>query len=167
MTYNFKEKAKFLRELGHPSHGEKDLQLLKLISPQHNLIKTAKAFPHHYAEKILYALLDLTTAERIREHRRENDNNNEGGKNDELQDGQNGSKDAPPATEQTTKEQSGDEIKETPGEGGTDETSKHDNVEETSETEVAKEVEPSDAKKAQKKTKGAKGKSKKKKNTPI
>jgi|GEM_PF-5061967 len=74
MAYNFKEKAKFLRELGHPSHAESDLLLLLKLAPQHDLAKTAKPFPKRYAEQILYALLDITTAEAIILNRREENN---------------------------------------------------------------------------------------------
>lgn len=75
--YSFKEKAKFLRELGHTSHAEKDLHLLKLLDPRSNLIEPATNFPSRYAEKVLYALLDLTTIEEIRKNRRDIDNQKE------------------------------------------------------------------------------------------
>lgn len=75
--YSFKEKAKFLRELGHTSHAEKDLHLLKQLDPRSNLIEAATNFPSRYAEKVLYALLDLTTIEEIRKNRRDIDNQKE------------------------------------------------------------------------------------------
>lgn len=79
--YSFKEKAKFLRELGHISHAEKDILLLKQLDPRSNLIEPATNFPSRYAEKVLYALLDLTTVEEIRKNRRDIDNQKE---NDET-----------------------------------------------------------------------------------
>ena len=48
-----------------------DLTLLGRLSPGHSLLKTGKQSPERYAEKILYALLDLTTKEKIRLNRRQ------------------------------------------------------------------------------------------------
>lgn len=67
--YGFKEKAKHLRELHSPAHAEADIILLRRLSPQHKLNKVQ--YPSRKAEEILFALLDLTTAEAIRDNRKE------------------------------------------------------------------------------------------------
>lgn len=67
--YGFKEKAKYLRELHSTAHAEADISLLRRLSPQHKLNKVQ--FPSRKAEEILFALLDLTTAEAIRDNRKE------------------------------------------------------------------------------------------------
>jgi len=67
--YGFKEKAKHLRELHSTAHAEADISLLRRLSPQHKLNKVQ--FPSRKAEEILFALLDLTTAEAIRDNRKE------------------------------------------------------------------------------------------------
>lgn len=67
--YGFKEKAKHLRELHSTAHAEADISLLRRLSPQHKLNKVQ--FPSRKAEEILFALLDLTTAEAIRYNRKE------------------------------------------------------------------------------------------------
>ncbi len=72
MIYNFKEKAKLLRELLHPSHAKKDLELLKKIAPDCDLLKSPILSPERYGERILNALLDTTTVEEIRLNRRGN-----------------------------------------------------------------------------------------------
>ena len=80
--YGFKEKAKHLRELHSTAHAEADIILLRRLSPQHKLNKVQ--YPSRKAEEILFALLDLTTAEAIRDNRKEfnllkekeNDHNN-------------------------------------------------------------------------------------------
>lgn len=68
--YCFKEKAKLLRELSHPSHGKKDLALLKSLAPQCTLLASPILSPERYAERILRELLEHTTAEAIRLNRR-------------------------------------------------------------------------------------------------
>lgn len=67
--YGFKEKAKHLRELHSTAHAEADISLLRRLSPQHKLNKVQ--FPSRKAEEILFALLDITTAEAIRDNRKE------------------------------------------------------------------------------------------------
>ena len=67
--YGFKEKAKHLRELHSTAHAEADIILLRRLSPQHKLNKVQ--YPSRKAEEILFALLDLTTAEAIRDNRKE------------------------------------------------------------------------------------------------
>ncbi|NCB27019.1 MAG: hypothetical protein EOM62_16430 [Bacteroidia bacterium] len=67
--YGFKEKAKYLRELHSTAHAEADIILLRRLSPQHKLNKVQ--YPSRKAEEILFALLDLTTAEAIRDNRKE------------------------------------------------------------------------------------------------
>lgn len=67
--YGFKEKAKHLRELHSTAHAEADISLLRRLSPQHKLNKVQ--LPSRKAEEILFALLDLTTAEAIRDNRKE------------------------------------------------------------------------------------------------
>lgn len=74
--YSIKEKTKLLRELHNPSHAEADLKLLREVSPQNDLLKSplSKA-AQRFAERILYTLLDHTTADKIRLNRRASDNN--------------------------------------------------------------------------------------------
>lgn len=68
--YNFKEKNKHLRNLNAANHAEVDLELLKKLDPRNQNISTFEHAPKRNAEKILYTLLDLTTAEEIRNNRR-------------------------------------------------------------------------------------------------
>lgn len=58
-----------MRELHSTAHAEADISLLRRLSPQHKLNKVQ--FPSRKAEEILFALLDLTTAEAIRDNRKE------------------------------------------------------------------------------------------------
>lgn len=83
--YSIKEKMKLLRELHNPEHVDADLRLLREVSPQNDLLRSPIVNAVRSAEKILYTLLDQTTAERIRLNRRgmevenkpENELNNE------------------------------------------------------------------------------------------
>ncbi|MDD4698177.1 MAG: hypothetical protein PHR52_11655, partial [Fermentimonas sp.] len=68
--YNFKEKNKHLRNLNAANYAEVDLELLKKLDPRNQNISTFEHAPKRNAEKILYTLLDLTTAEEIRNNRR-------------------------------------------------------------------------------------------------
>jgi chromosome segregation ATPase len=68
--YSFKEKSKWLRELIHSSHAASDLSLLKRIAPDHALFKISMRDPGRFAERILFALLDLTRVEDILINRR-------------------------------------------------------------------------------------------------
>lgn len=86
--YSIKEKMKLLRELLNPEHAEADLRLLRETSPLNDLLCSPIVNAARSAEKILYALLDQTTAEKIRLNRRaaeckkqpENEQNNENNK---------------------------------------------------------------------------------------
>lgn len=69
--YNIKEKNKHLRTILAVIHAEKDLQLLEVLAPTHELLDTFTASPQRNAEQILYTLLDFATAEEIRENRRD------------------------------------------------------------------------------------------------
>lgn len=83
--YSIKEKMKLLRELHNPEHVDADLRLLREVSPQNDLLRSPIVNAVRSAEKILYTLLDQTTAEKIRLNRRgmevenksENELNNE------------------------------------------------------------------------------------------
>lgn len=76
---------KLLRELHNPEHVDADLRLLREVSPQNDLLRSPIVNAVRSAEKILYTLLDQTTAEKIRLNRRgmevenkpENELNNE------------------------------------------------------------------------------------------
>lgn len=68
--YNFKEKSRYLQDMTNPQYAEADLQLLRQLSPGHALLRTPILRPAKAAHKILYALLDVTTVETIRLHRR-------------------------------------------------------------------------------------------------
>lgn len=68
--YNFKEKSRYLQDMTNPQYAEADLQLLRQLSPGHALLRTPILRPAKAADKILYALLDVTTVETIRLHRR-------------------------------------------------------------------------------------------------
>lgn len=61
---------KLLRELLNPEHAGADLCLLREVAPQSDLLKSPLVKAARQAEKILYTLLDHTTAERIRLNRR-------------------------------------------------------------------------------------------------
>ena len=69
--YSFKEKHKLLRNLNNPEMADVDLKLLKKLFPSHNLAARSLISARRYAEDILYALLDVATAEAIRQNRRE------------------------------------------------------------------------------------------------
>lgn len=83
--YSVKEKMRLLRELHNPEHAGADLRLLREVSPLNDLLRSPIVNAARSAEKILYSLLDQTTAERIRLNRRgmeveikpENEPNNE------------------------------------------------------------------------------------------
>lgn len=68
--YSFKEKSRYLQNMTNPQYAEADLQLLRQLSPGHALLRTPILRPAKAADKILYALLDITTVENIRLHRR-------------------------------------------------------------------------------------------------
>ncbi|MCL3853551.1 hypothetical protein M1P97_19905 [Parabacteroides sp. GYB001] len=68
--YSIKEKMKLLRELHNPEHAEADLHLLHDVSPQNDLFRSPIVNAARSAEKILYTLLDHTTADKIRLNRR-------------------------------------------------------------------------------------------------
>lgn len=68
--YSVKQKMKFLRELLNPEYAEADLRLLREVSPQNDLLRSPIINAFRSAEKILYSLLDQTTADRIRLNRR-------------------------------------------------------------------------------------------------
>ncbi len=68
--YSAKEKNKHLRALQASQHAEKDLRLLKSLDPKNDRISSFELSPARFAEEILYTLLDLATAEEIRDNRR-------------------------------------------------------------------------------------------------
>lgn len=70
---NFKEKSKHLRDLHAPSHAGTDLELLKKLDPRNDQLPTYEHAPTRHAEYILFALLDLTSPEEIRNNRRRAD----------------------------------------------------------------------------------------------
>lgn len=69
--YGTKEKIKILREMQSPEAAEVDLELLRRLSPGNALLKSATHSPGRYAERVLRALLDITTREEIRTNRRQ------------------------------------------------------------------------------------------------
>ena len=68
--YSVKEKMKLLRELHNLEYADADLRLLREVSPQNDLLRSPIVNVARSAEKILYTLLDQTTAEKIRLNRR-------------------------------------------------------------------------------------------------
>lgn len=68
--YTFKEKSRHLRDLHAPNHAGIDLELLKKLDPRNDQLPTLEHAPERKSKHILYALLDVTTAEEIRNNRR-------------------------------------------------------------------------------------------------
>lgn len=68
--YSNKEKIKHLRSLDAPNQATRDLALLKKLDPRNDQLATFEHAPSRNSERILYALLDVTTAETIRNNRR-------------------------------------------------------------------------------------------------
>lgn len=68
--YNFKEKSKHLKNLLAPNHAERDLEMLKRLDPLNDQLRTFEHAPVRNAERILYLLLDIASAEDIRNNRR-------------------------------------------------------------------------------------------------
>lgn len=68
--YNFKEKSKHLKNLLASNHAERDLEMLKRLDPQNDQLNTFAHAPIRNAERILYLLLDVASAEDIRNNRR-------------------------------------------------------------------------------------------------
>ena len=68
--YNFREKSKHLKNLLAPNHAERDLEMLKRLDPQNDQLNTFAHAPIRNAERILYLLLDVASAEDIRNNRR-------------------------------------------------------------------------------------------------
>lgn len=54
-----------LRRLHNPDMGACDLRLLESLAPSHASIATFRRNPRRYAADILYALLDVTTEDKI------------------------------------------------------------------------------------------------------
>lgn len=117
--YSVKEKMKLLRELHNPEYADADLRLLREVSPQNDLLRSPIVNVARSAERILYTLLDQTTAEKIRLNRRASESENQPEKdpkneNNEKQPDDTGSK------EPDTPKQSEDDIQECPGENNQD-----------------------------------------------
>lgn len=68
--YSFKEKKTHFVALRNPDVAQYDLELLAKEIPGFPQLATFSRNPKRYADDILYALLDCTTRERIREYRR-------------------------------------------------------------------------------------------------
>ena len=75
--YSVKEKMKLLRELHNPEYADADLRLLRGVSPQNDLLRSPIINVARSAERILYTLLDQTTAEKIRLNRRASESENQ------------------------------------------------------------------------------------------
>ena len=71
IMYNYKEKIKHFRNLSASVHARTDLEYLKTIDPRNDQIPSFEHAPERNADKILYALLDITTFENIRNNRRD------------------------------------------------------------------------------------------------
>ena len=117
--YSVKEKMKLLRELHNPEYADADLRLLREVSPQNDLLRSPIVNVARSAERILYTLLDQTTAEKIRLNRRASESENQPEKdpkneNNEKQPDDTGSKEP-----DTPKQPEGD-IQECPGENNQD-----------------------------------------------
>lgn len=117
--YSVKEKMKLLRELHNPEYADTDLRLLREVSPQNDLLRSPIVNVARSAERILYTLLDQTTAEKIRLNRRASESENQPEKdpkneNNEKQPDDTGSKEP-----DTPKQPEGD-IQECPGENNQD-----------------------------------------------
>ncbi|WP_455642249.1 hypothetical protein [Parabacteroides johnsonii] len=109
--YSVKEKMKLLRELHNLEYADADLRLLREVSPQNDLLRSPIVNVARSAEKILYTLLDQTTAEKIRLNRRASECENQPEKeskneNNEKQPDDTGSKepDTPKQPEGDTQE---------------------------------------------------------------
>lgn len=68
--YSIKEKNKHLRSLNAVQHAEKDLELLRRLDPRNDQLPSLSLSPRRNAERILYILLDVATAQEIRLNRR-------------------------------------------------------------------------------------------------
>lgn len=69
--YSYKEKIKHYRDLSAPDHVLIDLEHLRKVDPRNEHLPSFENAPARNADKILYALLDLVTAEEIRNYRRQ------------------------------------------------------------------------------------------------
>lgn len=67
---NFKEKIKHYRDLAASSHVHTDLEYLKKVDPRNDQLPSFEYAPSRNAERILYSLLDVVSAEEIRNNRR-------------------------------------------------------------------------------------------------
>lgn len=68
--YSYKAKIKHLRDLFAPTHVQTDLEYLKKVDPRNDQLPSFEHAPERNAERILYNLLDLVTADDIRNNRR-------------------------------------------------------------------------------------------------
>ncbi len=69
--YSYKEKIKHYRDLSAPDHVLIDLEHLRKVDPRNEHLPSFENAPARNADKILYALLDLVSAEDIRNYRRQ------------------------------------------------------------------------------------------------
>lgn len=69
--YSYKEKIKHYSDLSAPDHVLIDLEHLRKIDPRNEHLPSFQNAPERSAGKILYALLDLVSAEEIRNYRRQ------------------------------------------------------------------------------------------------
>lgn len=68
--YSYKEKIKHLGDLSAPVHVHTDLEYLKKVDPRNDQLPTFEHSPERHADRILYNLIDLVTADDIRNNRR-------------------------------------------------------------------------------------------------
>ncbi|MBC5612858.1 hypothetical protein [Bacteroides hominis] len=68
--YSFKEKQKHYTELRNPDAAEQDLELLRKKQPELQALDMYARNPIRYADDILYALLDISERDEIRNNRR-------------------------------------------------------------------------------------------------
>ena len=95
MEYTFKEKQKHYSELKNADAAAADLELLRQKTPNHSFISQYARNPKRYADDILYALLDCSLRDEIRNNRRKLEESNDKPKGD--------AEDNPEASEETEK----------------------------------------------------------------
>lgn len=117
--YSVKEKMKLLRELHNPEYADADLRLLREVSPQNDLLRSPIVNVARSAERILYTLLDQTTAEMIRLNRRASESENQPEKDPENENNEKQPDDTGSKEPDTPKQPEGD-IQECPGENNQD-----------------------------------------------
>lgn len=118
--YSIKEKMKLLRELHNPEHADADLRLLREVSPQNDLLRSPIVNVARSAERILYTLLDQTTAEKIRLNRRASESENQPEKDPKNENNEKQPDDTTGSKEPDTPKHPEGDTQECPGENNQD-----------------------------------------------